>query len=143
MSDCKYCGAPMVQNPRTDKWFCQDKCWLNQPQQQRQQPPRQQPKQPYKQTRSPHETRSIIIQAMIKAVGYNFDWEKKREQPNAKEFAERVQSVLGLHDFLVAKPSSPPVNFGGTPHPGPTDELQYRNQPEPPPPDEPPDWVNN
>lgn len=26
--DCKKCGAKMVNNPNTGKWFCQDKCWL-------------------------------------------------------------------------------------------------------------------
>lgn len=25
---CRDCGAPRVKNPRTGKWFCQDKCWL-------------------------------------------------------------------------------------------------------------------
>ena len=25
---CKDCGAEMVHNPRTGKWFCKDKCWL-------------------------------------------------------------------------------------------------------------------
>lgn len=28
---CKDCGAPRVRNPKTGKWFCQDKCWLNEP----------------------------------------------------------------------------------------------------------------
>lgn len=26
---CKNCGAKMVKNPKTGKWFCEDKCWLN------------------------------------------------------------------------------------------------------------------
>ena len=25
---CKNCGAEMVRNPKTDKIFCKDKCWL-------------------------------------------------------------------------------------------------------------------
>lgn len=28
---CPHCGAKMVRNPKTDKWFCEDKCWLNPP----------------------------------------------------------------------------------------------------------------
>ena len=27
--NCPYCGAPRVQNPRTGKIFCSEKCWLN------------------------------------------------------------------------------------------------------------------
>lgn len=26
---CKRCGANMVKNPKTGKWFCEEKCWLN------------------------------------------------------------------------------------------------------------------
>ena len=26
---CKKCGAKMVKNPKTGKWFCSEKCWLN------------------------------------------------------------------------------------------------------------------
>lgn len=26
---CKNCGAEMVKNPRTGKWFCKNKCWLH------------------------------------------------------------------------------------------------------------------
>ena len=26
--NCPYCGAPRVQNPRTGKIFCSEKCWL-------------------------------------------------------------------------------------------------------------------
>jgi hypothetical protein len=25
---CKNCGADMVKNPKTGKWFCSEKCWL-------------------------------------------------------------------------------------------------------------------
>jgi hypothetical protein len=25
---CKNCGAEMVKNPKTGKWFCSEKCWL-------------------------------------------------------------------------------------------------------------------
>jgi len=27
---CSRCGGPMVLNPKTDKMFCKDKCWLKQ-----------------------------------------------------------------------------------------------------------------
>lgn len=30
--ECKKCGAKMVKNPKTGKWFCEKKCWLNQDQ---------------------------------------------------------------------------------------------------------------
>ena len=26
---CRKCGAKMVLNPKTNKWFCSAKCWLN------------------------------------------------------------------------------------------------------------------
>jgi hypothetical protein len=29
MQKCQKCGADMVQNPKTGKIFCKDKCWLN------------------------------------------------------------------------------------------------------------------
>lgn len=25
---CEKCGAEMVHNPKTGKWFCKEKCWL-------------------------------------------------------------------------------------------------------------------
>jgi hypothetical protein len=28
---CKYCGAPKVLNPKTNKIFCSAKCWLKKP----------------------------------------------------------------------------------------------------------------
>lgn len=28
MEKCKFCGAEMVLNPKTNKWFCKEKCWL-------------------------------------------------------------------------------------------------------------------
>jgi ribosomal protein L37AE/L43A len=28
MEYCNKCGAEMVKNPKTNKWFCKDKCWL-------------------------------------------------------------------------------------------------------------------
>jgi ribosomal protein L37AE/L43A len=31
MDKCKHCGAEMVNNPKTGKWFCKEKCWLKQP----------------------------------------------------------------------------------------------------------------
>ena len=30
MTNCNKCNAEMVLNPRTNKMFCKDKCWLNQ-----------------------------------------------------------------------------------------------------------------
>lgn len=29
MTNCNRCNAEMVLNPRTNKMFCKDKCWLN------------------------------------------------------------------------------------------------------------------
>jgi hypothetical protein len=26
--ECQNCGAEMVKNPKTGKWFCSEKCWL-------------------------------------------------------------------------------------------------------------------
>ena len=26
--NCEKCGAELVQNPKTGKWFCKEKCWL-------------------------------------------------------------------------------------------------------------------
>ena len=26
---CSFCGAEKVLNPKTGKWFCKEKCWLN------------------------------------------------------------------------------------------------------------------
>ena len=26
---CNKCGAEMINNPKTGKWFCKNKCWLN------------------------------------------------------------------------------------------------------------------
>lgn len=31
-STCAKCGAEIVRNPKTDKMFCKDKCWLKKPQ---------------------------------------------------------------------------------------------------------------
>lgn len=28
MNTCNKCGAEKVLNPKTNKWFCKDKCWL-------------------------------------------------------------------------------------------------------------------
>ena len=31
---CSFCGAEKVNNPKTGKWFCKEKCWLNKSQKQ-------------------------------------------------------------------------------------------------------------
>ena len=31
---CSFCGAEKVNNPKTGKWFCKEKCWLNKSHQQ-------------------------------------------------------------------------------------------------------------
>ena len=32
---CPFCGAEKVWNPKTGKWFCKEKCWLNKSNQQK------------------------------------------------------------------------------------------------------------
>jgi hypothetical protein len=36
---CKFCGAKRVQNPKTGKVFCSEKCWLKKPTVERNLPP--------------------------------------------------------------------------------------------------------
>ena len=62
---CPQCGkAKIVKNPKTDKLFCEDKCWLNQGN------PTQAPKQPLERNSEPNNAPPAV------------DWDKIRDDKN-------------------------------------------------------------